>query len=205
MINSETKYKVQSLERGLAILRELRAADAPVRNQELVLRTGLPKATVSRMLSTLGELGYVRRTDQGSYVLGHASARSGRAMLDALRLERYRSLFDNAPGPVYLEAVAGDRLVPVYRWSVSGAGMFANGSPSIMVSIDRNVSSAQAHYWDADAGVWSAWAGVRVEPVGSFVLTLQVVQSSPPGAEEAEQANVMLQRAAEALAAGSPP
>jgi DNA-binding transcriptional ArsR family regulator len=205
MTQTETKYKVQSLERGLAILRELREANIPVRNQDLVQRTGLPKATVSRLLSTLGALGYVRRIDQGSYVLAHASARTGRAMLDALQLDRYRALFEGAPAPVYLEAVSGDRLVPVYRWSGRCAGVVANGSPTCAGPTGRKAELDAGEHWDAGAAVWSAWTGFRVDTLGSFVLTLQVSHPAPPAPEEVNQVRGMLHRAAQAITLGTQP
>lgn len=198
-IPPETKYRVQSLERGLLILRELRMANVPVRNQELVSRTGLPKATVSRLLNTLGALNYVRRTDQGSYVLAQGSAHSGRAMLASLGLEQYRDLFAEAPGPVYLEAMAGGRLVPVYRWSRSCAGAVANGSPATLVPIDRIDALDGGDHWEADEGTWWSWIGLHSELVGSFALTAQVKSTRPPPAGQRDELRQMLQRAAKIM------
>jgi DNA-binding IclR family transcriptional regulator len=69
-----------TVSRGLAVLRALRSDGTPVANTELVRRTGLPKATVSRLTSTLLQLGFVRRMRggrefelaAGAYGMGHA-------------------------------------------------------------------------------------------------------------------------------------
>lgn len=50
----------QSLARGLSVLRAFRAGDGPLGNQELAQRTGLSKATVSRLTFTLSQLGYLQ-------------------------------------------------------------------------------------------------------------------------------------------------
>ena len=48
-----------SLVRGLGILRAFRPGDLSLGNQDLIARTGLPKATVSRITYTLSALGYL--------------------------------------------------------------------------------------------------------------------------------------------------
>jgi hypothetical protein len=197
MGSQETKYKVQSLERGLAVLRELRVADAPVRNQDLVSRTGLPKATVSRLLNTLGALGYVRRIDRGSYVLANASGRSGRAMLSALGLERCHDCLAQAPGPVYLEARVGERWVPVYRWNEGRAGAMANGVP---LFAEEPRQSAEGAVWDAASAVWCVWTRLCADGVGSFALTLHTTRNDAPTAQEEQAALGQLQQAAKSLA-----
>lgn len=54
-----------TLERGLCVLRALRAERAPLTNSELVRRTGLPRSTVSRLTMTLVRLGFLRRVPGG--------------------------------------------------------------------------------------------------------------------------------------------
>ncbi len=126
------RYRVGSLDKGLAILRVIREVDGPMRNREIVARTGLPKATVSRLMNTLSARGYLRRIDrQGTYVLGEASTRAGRAMLGALRLERHGPLFADVfrqNGAAWLEACIGGDMVPVFRWSPRGGGALLTSS-----------------------------------------------------------------------------
>ena len=54
-----------TVERGLEVLRAFRAERAPLSNAELVRRTGLPKATVSRLTGTLIRIGFLRRVSGG--------------------------------------------------------------------------------------------------------------------------------------------
>jgi hypothetical protein len=178
------------------MLRELRTADAPMRNHDLVNRTGLPKATVSRLLSTLGALGYVRRIDRGSYVLANASTRSGRAMLGALGLERARLVLARAPGPVFLEALVGERWVAVYRWSRQVAGAITNNLP---LGVPPTRERADGSAWDAASGTSWVWMCLHIEGVGEFALTLRAPSRSSPSAQELDDARSLLRQAAQAL------
>lgn len=56
---------VQTVERGMQVLRAFRCERVPVGNAELVRRTGLSKATVSRLTSTLVQLGFLRHASSG--------------------------------------------------------------------------------------------------------------------------------------------
>jgi DNA-binding IclR family transcriptional regulator len=59
---------VQSVERAFEVLRSLSAGPAGV--SEIAERTDLPKSTVSRLLSTLVDVGAVERRDEpGEYGL----------------------------------------------------------------------------------------------------------------------------------------
>jgi len=198
----ETRYRVQSLERGLSILRELQIANAPMRNRELVSRTGLPKATISRLLSTLEELDYVRRTDQGSYVLARQSARTGRAMLGALGLQQYSELFVDALGPVYLEALTEGRLVPVYRWWEGRGNTLVNTPTAGLGPSERLEAWQGGTHWDAEEQAWWLWEGFHSEPVGSFVLTVKVNSTCPPAQEAQAATRDMLGRAVGAMTLG---
>jgi DNA-binding IclR family transcriptional regulator len=78
---------VVSLRRGLDVIRAFRAEDGPLSRQEIVQRTGLPRATASRLIHTLVTLGYlVRRDDIGRYQPGTPLLSLGHALLGALRL-----------------------------------------------------------------------------------------------------------------------
>lgn len=54
------------MERGLQVLRAFHADRSPLTNLELSRRTGLSKATVSRMTTTLLRLGFLRREPGGA-------------------------------------------------------------------------------------------------------------------------------------------
>lgn len=61
---------VTALSRGLELLRCFTREDSLLGNQELAAKTGLPKATVSRLTFTLTQLGCLRRQSQsGKYML----------------------------------------------------------------------------------------------------------------------------------------
>jgi DNA-binding IclR family transcriptional regulator len=72
----------QTLERGLEVLRAFHNDAKPLANRTLVERTGLPKATVSRITSTLVSLGYLTRiASTGRYQLGTGMLSIGNAFL----------------------------------------------------------------------------------------------------------------------------
>jgi DNA-binding IclR family transcriptional regulator len=78
-----------TVERGLEVLRAFRAARAPLSNAELVRRTGFPKATVSRLTTTLIAIGYLRRVGGGrQFELGAGALSIGHAYLEANPITR---------------------------------------------------------------------------------------------------------------------
>jgi len=67
-----------ALVRGLSILRAFTPADSSLGNQELIERTGLPKATISRLTYILVSLNYLLYDDQlGRYRIGPATISLG--------------------------------------------------------------------------------------------------------------------------------
>lgn len=80
--NGEASSSAASLTRGLEILRAFTADDASLGNQDLIERTGLPKATISRLTYTLTSLGYLHY-DQvlGRYSIGPATVSLGYSAL----------------------------------------------------------------------------------------------------------------------------
>nr|WP_254600073.1 IclR family transcriptional regulator [Cupriavidus gilardii] len=70
--------------RGLELLRCFRTGESMLGNQDFVRRTGLPKATVSRLAGTLVQLGYLRYDDSlGKYALDAGVLALGFAYLSA--------------------------------------------------------------------------------------------------------------------------
>ncbi|ABB11329.1 IclR family transcriptional regulator [Burkholderia lata] len=69
-----------TLDRGLQLLRAFHAERAPLTNGELAQRTGMSRSAVSRLTSTLIQLGYIRRVAGGTrfelatgvFGIGHA-------------------------------------------------------------------------------------------------------------------------------------
>lgn len=74
-----------SLIRGLAILRAFGPGDSTLGNQELMERTGLPKATISRLTQALSELDYLHYDSAlGRYSIGSATISLGYSSLSAM-------------------------------------------------------------------------------------------------------------------------
>ena len=73
-----------ALARGLDVLRAFQAGDGALGNQDVAARTGLPKATVSRIMYTLSALGYLTYIEAlGRYTLGPATVSLGYTALSA--------------------------------------------------------------------------------------------------------------------------
>jgi len=70
---------ISALARGLDVLRCFRRGEPPLTNQEIARRTDLPRPTISRIMYTLRDLGYLRYYPKtrsyglggSAYVLGH--------------------------------------------------------------------------------------------------------------------------------------
>ncbi|MCL6284176.1 IclR family transcriptional regulator [Ruegeria sp. 2012CJ41-6] len=78
-----------SLQRGLEILRVFTADDQTLGNQDLLDRTGLPKATVSRLTQTLVILGYLHYDETlGRYSIGPATVSLGYSALSSSAVVR---------------------------------------------------------------------------------------------------------------------
>ena len=73
-----------TVERGLEVLRAFHAERTPLSNAELVRRTGLSKATVSRLTTTLIRIGFLRRAGGGrQFELGAGALSMGHAYLES--------------------------------------------------------------------------------------------------------------------------
>jgi DNA-binding IclR family transcriptional regulator len=80
---------VIALARGLDVLRAFTPTDGFLGNQELAQRTGLPKATISRLTYTLTKLGYLMHNERLSkYMLAPAAISIGYAALINLRIRQ---------------------------------------------------------------------------------------------------------------------
>ena len=123
---------VQSVERAFAVLRCLSGGPAGV--TEVADRVSLPKSTVSRMLSTLDELGMVEQIEPGgSYRVGSgmieiaAAVLPGRSLIAAVRphLHDLVKATGEAAGlsipdgfdVLYLDQVDSDNQIQVRDWT----------------------------------------------------------------------------------------
>ncbi|MFF2779796.1 IclR family transcriptional regulator C-terminal domain-containing protein [Streptomyces sp. NPDC058052] len=119
---------LQSLARGLDVLRAFGAVRGPARLTDLARLAGLPRATARRALITLRHLGYVRE-DAGGFVLLPRVLELGHARLSALTLPEIatphlvglvRTVRESASVAVldgddirYVARVAGSRLLHI--------------------------------------------------------------------------------------------
>lgn len=80
---------ILTVTRGMSVLRAFRSDRAPVSNAELVRRTGLSKATVSRLTSTLLQLGFLRHVPEGrEFELATGGLGVGHALVASSELVR---------------------------------------------------------------------------------------------------------------------
>lgn len=117
---------VTALARGLELLRCFRPGERHLGNQELAARSGLPKATVSRLTYTLTRLGYLQYLDNlGKYAIDTGVLALGYAHLSGLDVRRQarplmQELADLSQSSVSLGA--RDRLSMVYVENCQGPG-----------------------------------------------------------------------------------
>lgn len=108
---------IASVARAFALLRAFQPGEAHLGNRELARRTGLPKATVSRLAATLTALGYLAYSPAlekyalgtGVLALGHAFLRSNSVV--ALARPLMQRLADDTGAAVMLGAADGARMV----------------------------------------------------------------------------------------------
>jgi DNA-binding IclR family transcriptional regulator len=85
--DNDTQKATLTVERGLIILRAFRAQPVTLSNAELVRRTGLPKATVSRLTSTLTQTGFLKQVaGRRQFELGTSALGIGHAFIQASRI-----------------------------------------------------------------------------------------------------------------------
>lgn len=117
---------VTALARGLELLRCFRPGERLLGNQELVKRSGLPKATVSRLTYTLTCLGYLQYFENmGKYALDTGVLALGYLHLSGLDIRRQArplmaELAEQTQSSVSLGA--RDRLSMVYIENCQGSG-----------------------------------------------------------------------------------
>lgn len=147
---------VQSIERAFAVLRSLSAGPAGV--TDIAERVGLPKSTVSRLLSTLEEVGAVEQIAAGGhYRIGwtlmelSAAARPGRSLVSLARplLAELNRMTGAAAGlsipdgveMLYLDQVTPDSELQVRDWTGYRIPMHAVPSGQVVLAFDDELAS----------------------------------------------------------------
>lgn len=142
---------VQSIDRAFSVLRSLTAGPAGV--TDIADRVGLPKSTVSRMLSTLEELGAVEQVAAGGeYRIGFAmielaaAARPGRSLVSIARphlVELSRRTGEavgvsipDGDDMIYLDQLTPDGELQVRDWTGHRIPMHAVPSGHVVLAND---------------------------------------------------------------------
>ncbi len=159
---------VQSVERAFAVLRCL--AGGPAGVSEVAERIALPKSTVSRLLSTLQDLGAVDQLDAGGdYRVGDlmielaAGATPGRKLITVARAHLFElveilgetaglSMLDGE-GVVYLDQVDADNPVQVRDWT--GENLPAHIVPSGLVLMAHASTDVREAFLASELEAWT--------------------------------------------------
>jgi DNA-binding IclR family transcriptional regulator len=168
-------HSAASLTRGLGILRAFTINDATLGNQDLIERTGLPKATISRLTASLVALGYLHYDEAlGRYSIGPATISLGYSALSSnpvIHMARplMQDLADSTGGAVALGT--RDGLEMVY---------LANCRSMSPVSLRLNVGS-RLPIWKTSMGL-SYMA--EMKPDIATELLGQLCRDDPPNASK---------------------
>lgn len=136
---------VVALYRGLEILRCFRPSDGPLGNQDLAQRSGLPKATVSRLTYTLSKLGYlVYLEDSGKYRIGVPVLGLGYACLGGMKIrdtaQPYMDELAEYAGNGVVVALGGrDDLSMIYIACARSSGVV-----SLQLNVGSRISLARS-------------------------------------------------------------
>ena len=171
----EDRQFVAAIARGFDILHAFRAEDPILGNQELAARTGLPRATVSRLTHTLTRLGYLTYLPRfAKYQLGLAAVPLGQLALANMGIRRIaaplmRALSEETNAStslgkrdglmmLYVEHVSprtavalqlevGSRL-PL-ALTAMGRAWYARSTAADQAAVDREIAARQPAEWPA--------------------------------------------------------
>lgn len=159
-----------ALVRGLQILRAFTPADSSLGNQELIERTGLPKATISRLTYTLVGLGYLVYDP----VLGRYSIGPGTVSLGYSGLSSSAVIYMAKP---LMQELAFETGVAVAMGMRDGLEMVyvANCRPETPVTLRLNVGS-RLPIWQTSMGL--AYLAAMNDPLRQRIID-QLVRTHP--------------------------
>lgn len=136
---------VGALHRGLEILRCFRPTDSSLGNQELAKRSGLPKATISRLTYTLSKLGYlVYLSNEGKYRMGVPVLGLGYTCLGGMKIREVmqphlQEVADYAGDGALVALGARDDLTITYLACARSVGVV-----SLQLSVGSRISLARS-------------------------------------------------------------
>ncbi|SDR14367.1 IclR family transcriptional regulator [Pseudovibrio sp. Tun.PSC04-5.I4] len=130
-----------TLARGLQVLRAFRASDDGLGNQEISIRTGIPKSTVSRLTFTLHQLGYLshaRRHDRyrfGPAALALGNIASASVSFIETANPMMQQLADETGTLTLLAVLDESKMLLTKTWRPQGA-------PAIWLEVGHRISVA---------------------------------------------------------------
>ncbi len=138
MEQSEPKYRIEALAKGLRILSLFSNGRSRLRVKEIVDRVGYPMPTVFRLVATLEEEGYLQRTADGAVQPGMAAVSLGFAAIQGLELVRVaepllHQLADETGESVNLGVLEGDQVRVLARAQGKPTSLAANVHPGSCV------------------------------------------------------------------------
>ena len=141
---------IRSVERAFAVLRALSPGGQAVPLAAIADRTGLPKSTISRLLSTMVGIGVAEKVQQAGYVVGgelRAIVHPGVGPADLIALaapylrELVREMGEDAALSIpdgdrilYIHHVQRSRTVQVYHWTQDRFEYHATASGYMLLS-----------------------------------------------------------------------
>ncbi len=171
---SDDSVNASSLVRGLDILRAFRASDPTLGNLELIDRTGLPKATISRLTYALVNMGYlIYHEELGRYSIGPSTVTLGYSALSSMPVVRVAQ-------PL-LQRLADNTGVAGALGTRSGREMvyLANARALGPVTLQLNVGS-HLPIWKTAMGL--AYM-VEMLPAAREDLVRQLIENEPQSAD----------------------
>ncbi|MFG2501365.1 IclR family transcriptional regulator C-terminal domain-containing protein [Streptomyces sp. NPDC048441] len=174
---------VRPLERGLAVLRAIAAADDQVRAGDLVRATGLARSTVDRVVATLARIGYVREQGQELHLtprlMGLGNAYLAASGLSGEVAARTARLADELDESVSLAVPDGDGVRFVTQAARRRAMSVAFRIGDLLPAERCAPGALFAAEWD-EAG-WAGWrARVAADPEGRAFPALPPGPAAPP-------------------------
>ncbi len=164
---------VQSIERAFTILRALSLGAAGV--TDLSERTGLPKSTVSRLLSSLENENAVAQTEDGAYELGQGVADLGEALrrgqsITEIARPHLTELMELTGEAVGLDRLEGDAVRTIFQVHDPDSAVVVRDWTDETTPVHA-VPAGLAIVANANRSVQNAFFGRPYEPITSSTMT----------------------------------
>ncbi len=158
---------IQSVERAFAVLRALSSDRGVVTSATITARTGLPKSTISRLLSTMTNIGVVEKVAEAGYMVGR----------------ELRAIAHPGVGPFELIGVAGTYLRELVDDLGEDAGLAVpDGDHALYIDQVQKMRPVQVQDWTGDRFAHHTNAAGRVFMASWNEEDLEAYLTRPPAA-----------------------